>query len=202
MSLGAYTGFTTGINVEDLKRLCWVWAWDGNALPSGPGKNADKGKAKEDAEENPFLDDTKPAAQVPPKDWTRGAMGIVISQATHHQKSTASRVPVYGIGIEVEMDIDKDMKGGMAAVARWTGEKETRRKAVMAKLRQWVKVSNYTTVSRSRGKNTKGKSHPGDISVRPRRITILRKSAIAAMYRHSSEQVSGFVVKLGVLIWP
>ncbi|PIL37284.1 hypothetical protein GSI_00977 [Ganoderma sinense ZZ0214-1] len=143
MSLGAYTGFTTNINVDDLKRLCWVWEWDGKTLPSEAATSAGKDKAKEDAEENPFLDDAKPAAQAPPKDWTRGAMGIVISQATHRQKSTASRVPVYGIGIEVEMDIDKDMKGGMAAVARWTGEKETRRKAVMTKLRQWVKVATH-----------------------------------------------------------
>ena len=34
MSLGAYTGFTTSINIEDLKRLCWVWEWDGKTLPS------------------------------------------------------------------------------------------------------------------------------------------------------------------------
>ena len=149
MSLGAYTGFTTSINIEDLKRLCWVWEWDGKTLPSEAGTSVGKGKAQEDKEENPFLDDAKPAVQAPPKDWTRGAMGIVISQATHHQKSTSSRVPVYGIGIEVEMDIDKDMKGGMAAVARWTGEKETRRKAVMTKLRQWVKVNTSLLIGRS-----------------------------------------------------
>lgn len=140
MSIGAYTGLTTNIDVEDLKRLCWLWEWDGKTLPSGAGTSAGKEKTKEDEEENPFLDDVKPTTQTPLKDWTRGAMGIVISQATHHQKSTASRIPVYGIGIEVEMDIDKDMKGGMAAVARWTADKETRRKAVMTKLRQWVKV--------------------------------------------------------------
>ena len=139
MSLGAYTGLTTDINVEDLKRLCWLWEWDGKTLPSMAGTSVEK--AREDEGENPFLDDAKPAAQSPPKDGTRGAMGIVISQATHHQRSTASRVPVYGIGIEVEMDIDKDMKGGMAAVARWTAEKEARRKVVMTKLRQWVKLS-------------------------------------------------------------
>ncbi|KAI1796244.1 hypothetical protein LXA43DRAFT_970127 [Ganoderma leucocontextum] len=140
MALGAYTGLTSNINVDDLKRLCWLWEWDGKALPSKAGASAREGKAKEDEEENPFLDDAKPAAQAPPKDWIRGAMGIVISQATHHQRSTASRVSVYGIGIEVEMDIDKDMKGGMAAVARWTAGSENRRKAVLTKLRQWVKL--------------------------------------------------------------
>ncbi|RDX53948.1 hypothetical protein OH76DRAFT_1479705 [Lentinus brumalis] len=147
MSLGAYTGLTSKIEIDDLKRLCWLWEWDGKA----PGSNADigasKGKAKaeveeEEVDENPFLDEPKPAKVIesPVKDWTRGAMGFVVSQTTHRDKSTGARVPVYGLGIEVEMDIDKDMKGGMAAVARWTAGSETRRKAVATKLQQWVKV--------------------------------------------------------------
>ncbi|KAI0750945.1 hypothetical protein C8Q80DRAFT_1154731 [Daedaleopsis nitida] len=142
MSLGAYTGLATKIDVDDLKRLCWLWEWDGKALQP----KASKGKAKaeeeeedEDEDENPFLDDSKPVKE-PPKDWTRGAMGFVVSQTTHRDKSVNARVPVYGLGIEVEMDIDKDMKGGMAAVARWTVGSESRRKGILKKLQQWAKL--------------------------------------------------------------
>ncbi|KAI0352977.1 hypothetical protein OH77DRAFT_1427746 [Trametes cingulata] len=150
LSLGAYSGLTTKIDIDDLKRLCWLWEWDGKALPfkAGASTSTSKGKGKgkqakaadEDEEDNPFLDDAKPATAPPPKDWQRGAMGFVLSQTTHHSKAQSARVPAYGIGIEVEMDIDKDMKGGMAAVARWTSGSETRRKQVLAKLQQWVKL--------------------------------------------------------------
>ncbi|KAJ7882220.1 hypothetical protein B0H14DRAFT_3756926 [Mycena olivaceomarginata] len=51
-----------------------------------------------------------------PKGLDAGAMGIVLSPATHHSRGDGKRVPAYGIGIEVDMDIDKDMPGGMAAV--------------------------------------------------------------------------------------
>lgn len=67
-------------------------------------------------------------------------MGIVLSPATHHSKVGGKRVPAYGIGIEVEMDIDKDMGGGMAAVARWTASAETRRAEFRAKLQRWIEV--------------------------------------------------------------
>ena len=152
MSLGGYTGLSTRIDVDDLKRLCWLWEWDGKSKTS---KSAGKGKAKEeDEEDNPFLDDAKPAAEAPPKDWTRGGMGIVITQATYHQKSTGSRVPAYGIGIEVEMDIDKDMKGGIAAVARWAAGSDARGREVLAKLQQWVKVGVSTLIGCSRSRLT------------------------------------------------
>ncbi|RPD67020.1 hypothetical protein L226DRAFT_498825 [Lentinus tigrinus ALCF2SS1-7] len=147
MSLGAYTGLTTRIDIDDLKRLCWLWEWDGKALPSKSVAGAGKGKAKVEPEakeedENPFLDRPKPAKAVegPLKDWTRGAMGFVVSQTTHRDKVAGARFPVYGLGIEVEMDIDKDMKGGMAAVARWTAGSETRRKEIATKLQKWVKL--------------------------------------------------------------
>ncbi|CDO76543.1 hypothetical protein BN946_scf184982.g2 [Trametes cinnabarina] len=146
MSLGAYSGLTTKIEIDDLKRLCWLWEWDGKTLPSEAGASVTKGKsrktqsAEESEEENPFLDDVKPPAPPPSKDWQRGAMGFIISQTTHHSKSAAARLPAYGIGIEVEIDIDKDMKGGMAAVARWTAAAEARRRDVLLKLQKWVKL--------------------------------------------------------------
>ena len=133
---------------DDLKRLCWLWEWNGKALPADT-KGKAKAKAKvevEEDDENPFLDSPQPAkvaTEGPVKDWTRGAMGFVVSQTTHRDKSAAARVPVYGLGIEVEMDIDKDMKGGMAAVARWTTGSESRRKEILSKLQRWAKVSRF-----------------------------------------------------------
>ena len=97
-----------------------------------------KGKAIEDDDDNPFLDE-KP---VPPpvRDWTRGAMGFIITQTSHYSKSAGSRLPAYGIGVEIEIDIDKDMGGGMAAVARWTAAGEDRRKEFRKKLESWAEV--------------------------------------------------------------
>ncbi|KAJ7937193.1 hypothetical protein B0H13DRAFT_2246467 [Mycena leptocephala] len=126
LSLSTYSGLSTQFEVDDLRRLCWIWEWDGCTLPSA----ASSLSAEDD---NPFLED-RPAL----KDWTRGAMGIVLSPATHHSRVDGKRVPAYGIGIEVEMDIDKDMPAGMAAVARWTAAGESRREAFREKLNIWV----------------------------------------------------------------
>ncbi|KAJ7933286.1 hypothetical protein B0H13DRAFT_1592496, partial [Mycena leptocephala] len=120
-----YSGLSTQFEVDDLCRLCWIWEWDGSTMPS-------KLTAEDD---NPFLED-RPAQ----KDWTRGAMGIVLSPATHHSKVDGKRVPAYGIGIEVEMDIDNDMTAGMASVARWTAAGESRREAFREKINNWVKL--------------------------------------------------------------
>ncbi|KAJ3550978.1 hypothetical protein NM688_g4958 [Phlebia brevispora] len=193
LSLAKYGGLKTTFDLDDLRRLCWLWEWDGKKVPTAAkvtaAKNTDddenpfldktpapapspatprKGKAKAletDDDENPFLD--KPVAssskqskakakkveaptednpfleekaEASAKDWTRGAMGFVLSQTTHHSRTTGTRVPAYGIGIEVEIDIDKDMGGGMAAVARWTAASEDRRKEFRGKLERWIKV--------------------------------------------------------------
>ena len=132
-SLTTYAGLTTRFDVEDLRRLCWLWEWDGESL------NEAKPKPKADVQDddNPFLDTPAPSQT---KDWTRGAMGFVISATSHYSKNAGKRVSAYGVGIEVEMDIDKDMGGGMAAVARWTAAGETRRQEVREKLERWVQV--------------------------------------------------------------
>lgn len=248
LSLATYHGFTTKFDVDDLRRLCWLWEWDGKVVPvtegvvatpqgtkgeknpflvdespskktprkviasadneenpflvSKPAKAASKKTPKkavavEDNEENPFLDDTPKASAstrskgkakaneelsisatssptksprkmvvredspdenpflenkpVAPsaKDWTRGGMGFVVSQTSHFVKASNARVPAYGIGIEVEMDLDKGMGGGMAAVARWTAASEARRKDVRAKLGQWMKVCHLEPFTKS-----------------------------------------------------
>ena len=133
-SLNSYTGLTPRFDIDELRSLCWRWEWDGETKALS---KAGKGKQKSDEDENPFLDDDKPS---PPKDWTRGAMGFVISPTTHFSKSVGSRVPAYGIGIEVEMDLDKNLGSGMASVARWTAGGEGRRKDVLAKLIKWIEV--------------------------------------------------------------
>ncbi|CAK5275710.1 unnamed protein product [Mycena citricolor] len=125
ISLSTYTGFPTQFDTDDLRRLCWIWEWDGQTLPGLTPSEDD----------NPFLED-KPV----PKDWTRGAMGVVLSPATHHSRADGKRVPAYGVGIEVEMDIDKDMTAGMAAVARWTGAAGARREAFQKKLEAWAQL--------------------------------------------------------------
>ncbi|KAK7061598.1 CDT1-C domain-containing protein [Favolaschia claudopus] len=134
LSLGNYSGLSTQFQVEDLRRLCWMWEWDGDTLPSDASSSAE--------DDNPFLEE-KPV----PKDWTRGAMGIIVSPATHHSRADSKRIPAYGIGIEVEMDIDKDMPAGMAAVARWTAAGETRRNAFRTKLNKWAELhANVTSI--------------------------------------------------------
>lgn len=91
-----------------------------------------------DSDEDPFTEEgVKPSSS---KDWIRGGMGIVVSASTHYAKGAAKRVPAYGIGVEVEMDIDKGMSGGMAAVARWTSSNEARKHQVLTKLRRWLEV--------------------------------------------------------------
>lgn len=134
ISLTTYHGFTTSFDVDDLKRLCWIWEWDGKMLTNGKCN-----KTEDDTDEdNPFLTRGTPEPQ--PADWTRGSMGMVISPATHFSKRDRKRVPAYGIGIEVEMDIDKDMGSGMAAVARWTAGAEQRRTEFRKKLESWIEV--------------------------------------------------------------
>jgi hypothetical protein len=129
-SLTTYTGLTTKFDIEDLQRLCWLWEWDGKTLPDTKGQS----KIQDEEDDNPFVDLKRS------KDWTRGSMGFVLSPTNHFAKNVGKRVPAYGIGIEVEMDIDKDMKGGMAAVARWTAASATRLREFHGKLDSWVNV--------------------------------------------------------------
>ncbi|KAJ7818907.1 hypothetical protein B0H14DRAFT_3111438 [Mycena olivaceomarginata] len=113
LSLSTYCGLST--QLDDLRRLCWIWEWDGITMPL-----------------------TLTAEDDNPRTGHGVAMGIVLSPSTHHSKVDGKRVPAYGIGVEVEMDIDKDMAAGMAAVARWTGAGESRREAFLEKLNSWL----------------------------------------------------------------
>ena len=134
MSLTTYAGFGTSFDLDDLKRLCWIWEWDGKSI-SGAQTMV---KSKED-DDNPFLDSS--SSNPLSTEWTRASMGFVLSSATHYSRVDRKRVPAYGIGIEVEMDIDKDMGGGMAAVARWTAAAGKRRLEFRTKLERWITVN-------------------------------------------------------------
>ncbi|PPQ66757.1 hypothetical protein CVT24_008714 [Panaeolus cyanescens] len=132
ISVMTYSGFPSSFEIADLKRLCWIWEWDGQTL------NNDTMNNFEEEEENPFVD--SPKVKTVSSEWTRGSMGFVISPATQYSKSDRKRIPAYGIGIEVEMDLDKDMGAGMAAVARWTASSDKRCTQVRNKLELWAKV--------------------------------------------------------------
>ncbi|KAL5488330.1 hypothetical protein ACEPAI_6438 [Sanghuangporus weigelae] len=126
-TLTSALGLSRTCTIDDIKRLCWLWEWDGKTLPS------------EDDDDNPFLDrpEKKPEQS---KQWKRGGNGLVITPTTYLPKSGGKRVLAYGIGIEVEMDIDKQMTGGMAAVARWTAAGDQRMKALTKKVHRWVEL--------------------------------------------------------------
>ncbi|EAU84927.1 hypothetical protein CC1G_00446 [Coprinopsis cinerea okayama7 len=130
ISLKTYAGLTTSFQLDDLKRLCWLWEWDGEPL-----NKSDQLPVAKPEEDNPFLE-----APPPSVDWTRGSQGFVLSLGSHYSKVDRKRIPAYGLGIEVEIDLDKDMGGGMAAVARWTAAGETRRAEFLKKLERWVEI--------------------------------------------------------------
>ena len=134
MSLTTYAGFGTSFDINDLKRLCWIWEWDAKSIAG-----VQTMVKSEDDDDNPFLDSS--TSNPPSAEWTRGSMGFVLSSATHYSRVDRKRVPAYGIGIEVEMDIDKDMGGGMAAVARWTADAGKRRSEFRTKLERWISVN-------------------------------------------------------------
>ena len=139
LTLNSRTGLDIRLDVDDIRRLCWLWEWDGKIKSK---LTANKSILKSVDEENPFAaEDTVPVVN---QDWSRGAMGFIISQTTHFDKSSQSRIPAYGIGIEIEMDLDKDEGGGMASVARWTAGGEKRRRDVLDKARKWVEASLHS----------------------------------------------------------
>jgi hypothetical protein len=128
-------GFTHNCHIDDLKRLCWLWEWNGESLPSNDRKTRFQTSGVDnDEEDNPFVVSEQQS------DWTRGAMGLIISPTTQLLRTEGKRVPAYGIGIEVDIDLAEGKSGGMAAVARWTGDGELRRKQLEKKLFAWARV--------------------------------------------------------------
>ncbi|KAJ3575154.1 hypothetical protein NP233_g1284 [Leucocoprinus birnbaumii] len=127
ISLKTYSGLSSSFDVDDLKRLCWLWEWEGEEPVHTSHKKG------EEMEDNPFLDEAPPVSE----DWTRGAMGFLVTATTHLSKQARQRIPAYGVGIEIEMDIDKGLDSGMAAVARWTSGADTRQKELRRRIERW-----------------------------------------------------------------
>lgn len=121
-----------GYQLDDLKRLCWIWSWNGVSV--------DKQPALEEEEDNPFM-----VSPLQEKDWCIGSFGVIVTPTTLFSKEQGKRIPVYGIGVEVEMDLNKGLTDGMAAVARWTADGTSRKAAVHKKLTKWVSL--HTKIS-------------------------------------------------------
>lgn len=144
-------GFKVTCDIDDIKRLCWLWEWDGVSVDSEKTGDTTQtrrpqvAEADED-EDNPFIDS---GSSRPLKsnngnaDWIRGASGFIITPATHFVKGEGRRVPAYGIGIEVEINLAEGKGGGMASVARWTAEGDGRKKELEKKLKRWIEVCNF-----------------------------------------------------------
>lgn len=67
ITLATYAGLSTRFDSDELRRLCWLWEWDGKSLAPQPVSSA-----VDDDDENPFLSTPKPKSkvkqQVPVKD--------------------------------------------------------------------------------------------------------------------------------------
>lgn len=133
-TLTSAAGLSKSCTMEDIRRLCWLWEWDGKKLP-----------IDDEDKDNPFLEDCDRSDGI--RQWSRGANGLVITPTTYLPKSGGKRMQAYGIGIEVEMDIDKQMVGGMSAVARWAAGGEHRLKLQEGKLHRWMEVSYFVNRS-------------------------------------------------------
>lgn len=121
-------GGTRSCTIEDLSRIVWLWEWDGKSIPESDILNPATRHIPED--DNPFLVSSS-------KEWTRGGMGLVVTPTTHMSQSTGKRVPVYGIGIQVDK---AGPKGGIMPVAVWATRAESRRASVRAKLDKYKEV--------------------------------------------------------------
>lgn len=145
---------TAGLRVrcgpDEIRRLCWLWEWDGAALPDSTqdrpfaGTKRTVGPIEDSSEDNPFLESNTPRKATPappPTDWVRGGMGLIVTPTTQLQRAEGRRVPAYGIGIKVEVSSGHSTGVALSSVAKWTADSHLRRREVNDKLQQWVKVS-------------------------------------------------------------
>ncbi|KAG8763006.1 hypothetical protein FRC11_006476 [Ceratobasidium sp. 423] len=170
-------GLRVRCGVEELRRLCWLWEWDGCTLPrsdDGDRKRTVRsvGPVEDSSEDNPFLDsDTPrkpaPAPTPPPADWVRGGMGLIVTPTTQLQRAEGRRVPAYGIGIKVEVTSDESVGVALSAVAKWTADSHLRRKEITDKLHQWVKLHEVSQVTPKANGKTKRLRPPSPVPIPP-----------------------------------
>ncbi|CUA77137.1 hypothetical protein RSOLAG22IIIB_06528 [Rhizoctonia solani] len=150
-------GLRVRCGVEELRRLCWLWEWDGCTLPQSANEDHNViarsvGPLVDSSEDNPFLDSNTPRKPVPapappPIDWVRGGMGLIVTPTTQLQRAEGRRVPAYGIGIKVEVTPDESVGVALSAVAKWTADSHLRRKELTDKLHQWVKLNEVSQIT-------------------------------------------------------
>ncbi|CAE6471928.1 hypothetical protein ACGC1H_003820 [Rhizoctonia solani] len=158
-------GLRVRCGVEELRRLCWLWEWDGCTLPQSVNEDRkvtvrSAGPLEDSSEDNPFLDSNTPrkaapAPAPPPKDWVRGGMGLIITPTTQLQRAEGRRIPAYGVGIKVEVTTDESVGVALSAVAKWTADSHLRRKELTDKLHHWVKLHEVSQVTPKANGKTK-----------------------------------------------
>ncbi|QRV88564.1 DNA replication factor Cdt1 C-terminal domain [Ceratobasidium sp. AG-Ba] len=158
-------GLRVRIGTDEIRRLCWLWEWDGDALPEDkPPKPTARavGPIEDSSEDNPFLESNTPRKSAPapvpappPTDWVRGGMGFIITPTTQLQRAQGRRIPAYGIGIKVETASEKSAGVALSAIAKWTADSHLRRKEITDKLLLWVKLHEATQVTPKANGKTK-----------------------------------------------
>ncbi|KAG8693932.1 hypothetical protein FRC09_010173 [Ceratobasidium sp. 395] len=156
-------GLRVRLGTDEIRRLCWLWEWDGDALPEDkPPKPPARavGPIEDSSEDNPFLETNTPrkpapAPALPPTDWVRGGMGLIITPTTQLQRAQGRRMPAYGVGIKVEVASEKSTGVALSAVAKWTADSHLRRKEIADKLQRWVKLHEASQVTPKANGKTK-----------------------------------------------
>ncbi|KAH7335548.1 hypothetical protein B0J17DRAFT_670598 [Rhizoctonia solani] len=172
-------GLRVRCGVEELRRLCWLWEWDGCTLPQSAGEDRKEsvrsvGPVEDSSEDNPFLDSNTPRKSAPaptpappPTDWVRGGMGLIITPTTQIQRAEGRRVPAYGVGIKVEVTSNESVGVALSAVAKWTADSHLRRKELTDKLHQWFKLHEVSQVTPKANGKTKRLRPPSPAPIPP-----------------------------------
>ncbi|KAG8746065.1 hypothetical protein FRC10_006168 [Ceratobasidium sp. 414] len=155
-------GLRARLGTEEIRRLCWLWEWDGDALPEDKPKPSARavGPIEDSSEDNPFLESSTPrkpapAPAPPPTNWVRGGMGLIVTPTTQLQRAQGRRIPAYGVGIKVEVAPGKSTGVALSAVAKWTADSHLRRKELTEKLQSWVKLHEASQVTPKANGKTK-----------------------------------------------
>ncbi|CAE6443090.1 unnamed protein product [Rhizoctonia solani] len=172
-------GLRVRCGVEELRRLCWLWEWDGCTLPRSADEDSKEtvrsvGPVEDSNEDNPFLDSNTPrksapapAPAPPPTDWVRGGMGLIITPTTQILRAEGRRVPAYGVGIKVEVTSNESTGVALSAVAKWTADSHLRRKELTDKLHQWFKLHEVSQVTPKANGKTKRLRPPSPAPIPP-----------------------------------
>ena len=129
LSISTYTGLTTKFDIDDLRRLVWVWEWDGKALSNDA--DASKQKPLSDDDENPFLDkpvtSTKDASTASDDDQADMAFSVAAKWAENELLSVDLRDPH---AIAARISISATKLEDKEICRQWPGSAYAHRKLV------------------------------------------------------------------------